>query len=149
MESRFLLLAGIVTVGTFALAVSRSWFGRKDPRAAGRVRRGTGHAFLGFQQFIEPSVEHIVQAQNVEQKDEDEGEGLGIDEEAVRADLADALRQSPVDHEEVRRHLTAAVRAGLDWNALFDQAVADELRGRPFRAPSIPPAHRVAPRLEG
>jgi hypothetical protein len=149
METRFLLLAGIVTMGMFALAVSRRWFGWKDPRAAGRVRRGTGHAFLGFQQFIEPSVEHILEAQNVEQKDDEKDDGLGIDEEAVRSNLAEALRQSPVDHEEIRRYLTAAVRAGMDWVALFDQAVADELRERPFRAPSMPPARRVAPRLEG
>jgi hypothetical protein len=146
MENNFLLLAGIVAVGMLTLAVLLGWVGRKDVKVKERVRRGTGHAMLGLQEFIEPSVEYVFQAQNVEQKEEDDDEGLGGDEEAVRSNLAEALRQSPVGVEEVRRHLAAAVRAGMDWKALFEQAVADELRERPFRAPSIPPARRVAPR---
>ncbi len=146
MENSFLLLAGIVAVGMLALALLRGWLGRKDVNVKERVRRGTGHAMLGVQEFIEPSVEYVFQAQNVEQKEEDDDEGLGGDEEAVRSNLAEALRQSPVDPEEVRRHLAAAARTGVDWKALFEQAVADELRDRPFRAPSIPPARRVAPR---
>ncbi len=146
MENCFLLLAGIVAVGMLALALLRGWLGRKDVNVKERVRRGTGHAMLGVQEFIEPSVEYVFQAQNVEQKEEDDDEGLGGDEEAVRSNLAEALRQSPVDPEEVRRHLAAAARTGVDWKALFEQAVADELRDRPFRAPSIPPARRVAPR---
>jgi hypothetical protein len=147
MENSFLLLGGIVAVGMFALAASRGWLGKKDAQTAERVRRGTGHAMLGLQQFVEPSVEHIVSAQNVEQKQEDDDEGLGGDEEAMRSSLAEALSQSPVDPEEVRRHLAAAVRAGMDWKALFEQAVADELQERPFRAPSMPAARRVAPRV--
>jgi hypothetical protein len=66
--------------------------------------------------------------------------------DAIRSDLAEALTRTPVDPEEVRRHLSAAVRLGMDWTALFNQLVADELRQRPFRAPCIPPAKRVAPR---
>jgi hypothetical protein len=146
MENHFLLLAGIVAVGMLALALSRGWLGRKDVKAEDRVRRGIGHAMLGLQEFIEPSVEYVFQAQNVEQKEEEDDEGLGGSEEAVRSNLAEALRQSPVDLEEVRRHLAAAVRAGMEWKGLFEQAVAEELRERPFRAPSIPPARRVAPR---
>lgn len=146
MESHFLLLAAGVAVGMLVLALSRGWLGRKHAKVSERVRRGTGHAMLGLQEFLEPSVEYIFQAQNVEQKEEDDDEGSGEDEEAVRSNLADALSQSPVDHEEIRRHLTAAFRAGLDWRSLFDQAVANELRERPFRAPSMPPAQRVAPR---
>jgi len=146
MENNFLLLAGIVAVGVFALAALLGWVGRKDVKAVERVRRGMGHAMLGVQEFLEPSVEYVFQAQNVEQKQEDDDEGMGGDEEAVRSNLAKALGQSPVDPEEVRRYLAAAVRAGMDWKALFEQAVADELRERPFRAPYIPPARRVAPR---
>jgi len=101
---------------------------------------------LGLQQFIEPSVEHVFQAQNVEQREEDDDAGQGDDGETVRSDLAEALSRTPVDPEEVRRHLTAAMRLGLDWKPLFEQALADELRERPFRAPSMPPARRVAPR---
>jgi hypothetical protein len=145
MVSCYLLLAGIVALGMLAMALLRGWLGRKHLKPAEHVRRGMGHAMLGFQGFVEPSVEYIVQAQNVEQKEENDEEGLGGSEEAVRSNLAEALSRSPVDHEEVRRYLAAAVRAGLDWKALFEEAVADELRERPFRAPSVPPARRVAP----
>ena len=128
--------------------VTRSWrvgIAKLVPVKA-RTRRATGSALLGLQQFIEPSVEYVFQAQNVEQKEEEDDDGLGGDESAIRSDLALALSRSPVDPEEVRRHLSAAARAGMDWKALFEQAAADELRERPFRAPSLPPAYRVAPR---
>ncbi len=147
MDSRFLLFAGIVAIVVVALNVILRCIGHKRVKVNERIRRGTGHAMLGLQEFIEPSVEYIFQAENVEQKEEDDDKGLGGDEEAVRSNLADALGQSPVDHEEIRRHLTAALRAGLDWRSLFEQAVADELRERPYRAPSMPPARRVAPRV--
>ena len=147
MGDGFLIVAGIVAVGLIwvVAVVGRAREDRKDSPARERLRRGTGHALLGLQQFIEPSVEHVFQAQNVEQTEEDD-DGLGEDEEVIRSDLAEALGRSPVDIEEVRRHLTAAARAGLDWKALYEQALAAELRDRPFRAPSIPPARRVRPR---
>ncbi len=148
MEGSSLILAGILVVVAVLIV---SVFGRagkdgKSPPVKERLRRGTGHALLDLQQFIEPSVEHVFAAQNVEQKDEEDDDGLGEGEEAIRSDLADALGRSPVDIEEVRRHLTAAARSGLDWTELYEQAVSDELRERPYRAPSIPPAGRVRPR---
>ena len=146
MEDRFLFFAGIVAVVVMVLAAFFGWIDRKKPPGTKKVRRGVGNAMLGLQQFIEPSVEHVFQAQNVEQKEEEDDQGQGGDEEAVRSDLAESLGRAPVDPEEVRRHLAAAARMGLDWRALFDQAVADELRKRPFRAPFVPPASRVAPR---
>jgi hypothetical protein len=146
MEDRFLFFAGIVALVVIVVAAFLGWMDRNKVPGAARVRRGTGHAMLGLQQFIEPSVEHVFQAQNVEQKEEDDDVGLGGDEVAVRSDLAGALASAPVDPEEVRRHLTAGARLGLDWKELFEQAVALELRERPFRAPSMPPARRVAPR---
>jgi hypothetical protein len=147
VNNSFLILAGIVAIAVIVLAWLLGWLNRNDVPATERVRRGAGHAMLGVQEFIEPSVEYIFQAQNVEQRDEDDDDGQDGDEQAVRADLAEAIGRTPIDSEEIRRHLAAAVRSGLDWKALFDQAVADELRERPFRAPSIPPAKRVAPRL--
>jgi hypothetical protein len=146
MEDRFLFFAGIVAVVVMVLAAFFGWIDRKKPPGTKNVRRGVGNAMLGLQQFIEPSVEHVFQAQNVEQKEEEDDQGQGGDEETVRSDLAESLGRAPVDPEEVRRHLAAAARMGLDWRALFDQAVADELRKRPFRAPFVPPASRVAPR---
>jgi hypothetical protein len=147
MGDGFLIVAGIVAVGLIWVVVvlGRAREDRKDSPTGERLRRGTGHALLGLQQFIEPSVEHVFQAQNVEQTEEDD-DGLGEDEEVIRSDLAEALGRAPVDIEEVRRHLAAAARAGLDWKALYEQAVVAELRDRPFRAPSIPPAGRVRPR---
>jgi hypothetical protein len=144
----FLVVAGVVAVGLI-LVVTVLGRSRKDRTASpgkDRVRRGTGHALLGLQQFVEPSVEYIFQAQNVEQKEEEDDDGLGEDEELIRSGLADALGRTPVDTEEVRRHLTTAACAGLDWKALFEEAVSAELRERPFRAPSMPPVRRVAPR---
>jgi hypothetical protein len=142
VEERELVFAAIATIIVAAgIRLSR----RIDPKRARTYRRGAGHAMLGLQQFIEPSVEHVFQAQNVEQDVEDDGQGLGIDEPAVRAGLAEALARSPVDSEEIRRHLTGALRLGLDWRALFEQAVERELNERPYRAPSVPPANRVRP----
>ena len=146
MEERCLIFAGIVAVAAIVLALFLGWMDPKRTAGKDRVRRGTGNALLGLQEFIEPSVEYVVQAQNVEQKQEADDEGLGGDEAAIRSDLAEALGRTPIDHDEVRRHLSAAARNGMDWKALFDQAVGDELRERPFRAPCIPPAKRVAPR---
>jgi hypothetical protein len=146
MGGEFLTVAGIVAFGAVVFEVFRRRLVRDESPVKERLRRGTGHALLGLQEFIEPSVEYVFQAQNVEQKEEEDDDGLGEDVEAIRSDLAEALGRTPVDTEEVRRHLTAAARAGLDWKALFDHAVNDELRERPFRAPSIPPPGRVTPR---
>lgn len=146
MDSRFLTTAAIAVAGVALLALVVARAGRAGQPVKGRARRATGHALLGLQEFIEPSVEYVVQARNVESTEEDDDDGLGADEPAIRADLADALGRSPVDPEEVRRHLAAAARAGLDWRALFEQAAGDELRARPYRAPELPPARRVAPR---
>src|ERR1700679_3308014 len=147
MENGFPFYAVIAGAGVLMLAVLFGWVDRKKLPSNKSIRRGTGNAMLGLQQFIEPSVENVFQAQNVEQKEEEDDQGQGDGDEAtIRADLAQALGQAPIDPEEVRRHLTAAARIGLDWKVLFDQAVADELRERPFRAPSMPPARRVAPR---
>jgi hypothetical protein len=147
MENGFPFYAVIAGAGLTLLAVLFGWLDRRKLPSQQSIRRGTGSAMLGLQQFIEPSVEHVFQAKNVEQKEEDDDQGKGDGDEAtIRADLAQALGQAPIDPEEVRRHLAAAARVGLDWKVLFEQAVADELRERPFRAPSMPPANRVAPR---
>jgi hypothetical protein len=146
MDESFLIFAAIVAFGLILVVAVLGRTDKNDAPVTERVRRGTGHALLGLQEFIEPSVEYVFQAQNVEQKDEEDDDGLGDDEEVIRSDLAEALARTPIDTEEVRRHLTAAARGGLDWRALFEQAVRDELRERPFRAPSIPPPGRVTPR---
>jgi hypothetical protein len=148
VEERLLISAGIVALVVAVLVLFLRWMNRKgEPDERKRnVRKGAGNAMLGLQEFIEPSVEYVFQAQNLEQKEEEDDDGLGENEEIVRSDLAESLSRTPLDLEEIRRHLSAAARAGLDWQVLFAEAVTDELKQRPFRAPSIPPARRVAPR---
>ena len=96
---------------------------------------------LGLQEFIQPSVEFIFQAENAEQKEVDEGDGLETDHDAILADLALSLGRDRVDHEEVRRHLVSAQRSGLNWRAVFEQAVRAELHRpplpRPVNAPGL------------
>jgi hypothetical protein len=115
------------------------------PPTKQNARKSVGHAMLGLQQFIDPRTEHIVEAQHVEEKAEGGLSGDPDDEAIVRSSLADALRQSSVSAEEVRRCLAAAVRAGLDWKIVYDEATRAELLARPYRAPSLPPPARVAP----
>src|SRR5262249_52805022 len=132
-----------------ALTLSIRWSRRRGliDTSPERVRRGTGHAMLGLQEFIQPSVEFVFQAENLEQrKDDDDSPGDEGTPQAIASGLAASLGPTPVVPEEVRRHLAAAQRAGLDWRAFFDQAVSAELAARPYRAPALPPVWRVAPR---
>lgn len=110
------------------------------------VRRGTGHALLGLQEFIQPSVEYLFEAQNTEPKEEDDLDADEGDPAALRQDLAASLGRSSIDLEGVRRLLTAAQRAGLDWRTFYDEAMRAEVTERLYRAPSMPPSWRVAPR---
>ena len=143
MEDRFMFFAGVVAVVVIVLA---TLLGRIDRRSR-RERRACAwdrkrHPASSSSSSRRSSMSS---SPNVEQKEEDD-DGPGEGEEAVRSDLADSLGRAPIDAEEVRGHLAAAARIGLDWRTVFEQAVADELRERPFRAPSMPPANRVAPR---
>ncbi len=146
MPETYLVNAGLVAVLVVALTLYLNRSGRKAAVPPKRARATMGNALLGLRELIEPSVEQIVAAQNGEQRKADDDHGQGGDAETIRADLADALSQTPVDLEEVRRHLRSASVLGIDWKSLFDQAVADELRQRPYRLPSVPPSWRVAPR---
>jgi hypothetical protein len=148
MDPRPLIPVGLLVAGIAALVLTLSWMRRRgwvDP-SRDRVRRGVGHAMLGLQEFIEPSVEYVLQAENTEQKDEDDLAPSDDGPGRILDDLATSLGRDPIDPEEVRRHLASAHRAGLDWRGLFDRSVRDELAARPYRAPSIPPIWRVAPR---
>jgi hypothetical protein len=148
MDLRLLAPLVLACLGVLALVLTLKAMQRRRwvDLSQERVRRGTGHAMLGLQEFVEPSVEYVFQAQNVENTAEEDLQADGDDTGAIRDDLSVSLGLSPIDPEEVRRLLTRAARAGLDWEGLYDEAVRCELRSRPFRAPSIPPAWRVAPR---
>jgi hypothetical protein len=148
MDLRPLVPVGLLVAGVVALVLMSGWMRRRgwvDP-SPDRVRRGAGHAMMGLQEFIEPSVEYVFQAENVEQADEDDPSPAEGGPEALLADLAAGLGRDPVDPEEIRRHLAFAQRSGLDWPEMFDRAVRDELAARPYRAPSLPPIWKVAPR---
>ncbi len=147
MNLRPLIPLGWGLAGALALVLALVWMQRRGwiDSSPQRTRRGTGHALLGLQQFIEPSVEHIFQAENGEQREGHEGDTLEDEREAILADLALSLGRDPVDRGEVQRHLASVQRLGLDWREAYEQAVRAELTSRPFRAPSIPPIFRVAP----
>ena len=73
MDFRPLASLGLLAAGGLALVLTLLWMRGKgwvDP-SKDRVHRGTGHAMLGLQEFIEPSVEYIFQAENIEQKEEE------------------------------------------------------------------------------
>ena len=150
MDFRPLIPLGWFLAGGLALALTLTWLSRRGwiDGSRERTRRSTGHAMLGLQEFVQPSIEFILQAENAEQKEEDEGDALESDQASIMADLTASLGRDRVDHDEVRRHLASAQRNGLDWRALFEAAVRAELTACPFRAPAMPPAWRVAPRSE-
>ena len=121
-----------------------------DDRAKAR-RRGTSGAAFALQQVFDPGVEHVIRAErdaDYEDDDADPGDGDGPDltPGQAEADLIAALGRVPIDPEEVRRLLASARRAGLDWRSAYDRAVGQTLADRPYLAPALPPAGRVAPR---
>jgi hypothetical protein len=148
MDIPRLVLLGLVVMDGLVLFYTLKWLLRRGwiDTSKDRVRRGTGHALLGLEEFIRPSVEYVRQAEQVEQKEEDDLDNLEDEREQVVADLSVSLGRDPVDHDEVRRQLASALRAGLDWREVYATAVQDELTARPFRAPWMPPVWRVAPR---
>ena len=145
MEDQFPYFAVFAGAGVILLTLVLIKIDRKKLPAGESVRRGTGNALLGLQQFVEPSVEYVFQSQNVEQREADDDQGQGGDEDAVSSGLAEALCRTPVDPEEVGA--TSPLRNA--WASIggpsSNTAVADELQERPFRAPSMPPVRRVAP----
>ena len=135
------------TLGGIALI----WLSRRGviDLGGGKAVKGTGHAMMGLQEFIQPSVEHVLEAEYLQDKDdENDNEAGESDLETLQSDLAAALKNSPIDPEEIRRHLAKAARLGFDWRDAFEAAVRVELGDRPYRSPAIPPVWRVAPRLE-
>lgn len=114
-----------------------------------RIRRGGANALLVLEEFVAPRVEHVIEARQQRRVEDDQGSpGDGPDspdEASVLADLRASLGRSPIDPDEVRRQLSRARRAGLDWSRLFDAAIRAELAERPYRAPALPPRSRVAP----
>lgn len=145
-----LVLIALGASALFGLDRLARWMQRRGwiDLSTDRVHRGSGRAMLGLQEFVEPGVEHVLVVEDsgttVAPDRSDEGGGAGRDE--FLDDLSTSLSFTPIDPEEVRRHLASACRAGLDWRSMFDEAIRRELAARPYRAPSLPPIGRVAPR---
>src|SRR6266568_3354624 len=90
-----LVALGLGAVALYGLVCLGRWMERKGwiDLSHERVRRGTGHALLGAQEFLEPSIEHVFAAENLEhQEDEDHIGDDEPDRETILADLSASLR---------------------------------------------------------
>lgn len=67
-----LLIAGVIASACVLRLLRRKGWIDTSP---GRMRRGTGHAMMGLQEFIQPSVEYVIQAENSGQTQDDDCEG--------------------------------------------------------------------------
>ena len=76
MDFRPLMPMFWAALGVAALVPALWWMQRRGwvDLSGTRVRKGTGHAMLGLQEFVQPTVEYVIQAENGEQSDDDEGE---------------------------------------------------------------------------
>ena len=98
-------------------------------------------AWVAMQQFIEPGMKHVVDIRHSVQS-ESEQEAA---KEQLLAMLAEILRTSPVNVEAIRLYLEAAQEHGLDWQALYDQALRMESLEHPGEAARLPSPEMVAP----
>ena len=148
MDFQPVIRLALILAGYLAFWLLLKWMQRRGwvDLSRERIRRGTGNALHGMQEFIQPSVEYLIEAENGEQVEEGDHESGEFDPEVVLVLLSTSLGRDPVDTEEVRSELARALKAGLDWRALYEQAVGIELEGRPFRVSSLPPIWKVAPR---
>lgn len=72
MSVRPLLPAILLLLSPLAIALVLRWLQRRGAvdLSADKVRRGTGHAFMGMQEFVQPSVEHVMRVEDVEERDD-------------------------------------------------------------------------------
>lgn len=157
MELRIwiIMVVGLVAFVLVLWAVERLIYLARSSASRGSApnaqRRAVTGAAFALQQVFEPGIEHVVRAEQDEPGEDDTSGGEGDWDawlDTHRQDLAESLGRTPVDPEEVKRVLASAQRLGLDWRALFEDAVALELTNRPFRAPFLPSASKVAPRID-
>src|SRR5262249_12281019 len=71
-------------------------------------------SLVAMQQFLEPGVQHVIQA-GQERRVED---AEGSKQKRLLACLLETLQETPVNPEVVRVYLAQARREGLDWAAL-------------------------------
>lgn len=145
----FSIMVEMAIAGVIVLLARRQTkkSGSKEGQPLERVRRSAGNAMLVFQEFTDPRIEHVIEAQQEHVEDDEEAgdDGGEIDETELHEELVGMLGENEVDRSEVRRLLTRAQRAGLDWRASYERATANVLADRPYLAPRMPPPARVAP----
>ncbi len=98
-------------------------------------------ALVAMQQFIDPGVMHVVEVRHKKRSETD----IEADKERILAMLIEILQSTPVDGEAVRFYLSSAKNLGLDWRALYEQAVQAALHEAPNRASLLPSLATVAP----
>jgi hypothetical protein len=92
-------------------------------------------SLVAMQQFLEPGVQHVIQA-GQERRVED---AEGASGKRLIACLLAALQETPVNPEVIRVYLAQARREGLDWAALYAEAV-QRLRANDPAAADLAPA---------
>ena len=97
--------------------------------------------WVAMHQLLEPGVKHVVQVGHQRRQQEDQGER----KTRLFTNLLAALDSTPVDVEEIRLYLAAARAAGLDWRALYEEALRVQLSVRPEQAGLFPSPDEVAP----
>lgn len=147
MDFRQWLAWGLVAIGIIAILVSldrlglwledRGWlyYRRKKPTSSPMS------ALVAMQQFIEPRVKHVVEVRHEKRSETD----IEADRERILAMLKEILQSTPVNVEAVRLYLSSAKNLGLDWQALYEQAVQAEFHEVPNRASLLPSLATVAP----
>ena len=138
---------GLAAIGIIAILVSldrlclwledRGWlyYRRKKPTSSPMS------ALVAIQQFIEPGLKHVVEVRHEKRSAME----IEADKERILAMLIEILQSTPVNVEAVRLYLSSAKNLGLDWQALYQQAVQVELHERPYRASLPPSLATVAP----
>jgi hypothetical protein len=136
----------LVAIGTVALLVTlhclclwledRGWLYYRHKKPSGSPMS----SWIAMQHFIEPGVKHVVEVKQEKRIEKEEAS-----KERNLAVLVETLRSCPVNVEAVRVYLLAAKQMGLDWQALYEQAVKAELLERPDRATELPTLEAVAP----
>ena len=106
-----------------------------------RPTRSPAGCWVAMHQLLEPGVKHILQVGQQRRQEEDQGERKA----RLFANLLAALDSTPVNVEEIRLYLAAARGAGLDWRAVYEEALRVQLSVRPEQAGLLPSPDEVAP----
>jgi hypothetical protein len=97
--------------------------------------------WVAMHQLLEPGVKHVVQVGQHQRQEEDQGESKA----RLFANLLAALDANPVNVEKIRLYLGVSRDTGLDWRALYEEALRVHLSVRPEQTGQLPSPDEVAP----